>query len=153
MVERPVIPVAAAAAAMLSACGESNAPPPALAAPPPSSSESASGGAMAMDATCSPSGTSLAVSADKLAFDTGCLAAPADRAVTVRFDNREAVAHNLSIYSADPMQGPHAKVLFRGELITGPRTVEYSVGALPAGAYHFHCDLHPTQMFGTYVVK
>jgi plastocyanin len=29
----------------------------------------------------------------------------------------------------------------------------YSVPALTAGNYHFHCDVHPTQMYGTLVVK
>jgi len=46
-----------------------------------------------------------------------------------------------------------AKSLFTGALVTGPKTVTYQVPALSAGTYYFRCDVHPTQMFGTFVVK
>jgi plastocyanin len=152
-----------AAAALVSACGETAATTPAATGqPPPAGSQGsgpvppggrAPGGAMAIDASCIPSGTSLQLSAGNLAFDTACLAAPAERALTIHFDNRVPVAHNVSIFTADPMQDRSAKVLFRGETIVGPRSVDYAVGALPPGVYHFHCDVHPTQMFGAFVVK
>ena len=38
------------------------------------------------------------------------------------------------------------------QIITGPAVATYDVKALPAGTYFFHCDVHPTQMFGTLVV-
>ena len=44
-----------------------------------------------------------------------------------------------------------ADVLFRGDLITGPATVDYDLPPLPAGTYYFHCDVHPT-MAGDVVV-
>jgi hypothetical protein len=40
---------------------------------------------------------------------------------------------------------------FAGDLVTGPATATYDVPAIPAGTYFFHCDVHPTQMFGTFV--
>jgi plastocyanin len=59
--------------------------------------------------------------------------------------------HDIHIFSANPTQDPNAQSLFIGEIITGPQTVTYQVGALPAGTYFFHCDVHPLQMQGTFV--
>ena len=36
---------------------------------------------------------------------------------------------------------------------TGPATTTYSVPALKSGTYYFQCDVHPTTMNGTFVVK
>jgi plastocyanin len=47
----------------------------------------------------------------------------------------------------------HRPGLFRGDLVTGPATKDYTFPAPPPGSYFFHCDVHPTQMHGTLVVK
>jgi plastocyanin len=101
---------------------------------------------------CPPSGTELHLTAAGIAFDTDCLAAPADTAFTIDFDNKDAgTPHNIHIFSDDPTQDPNAQSLFSGDLVTGPATATYEVSPLPAGTYYFHCDVHPTQMFGTFV--
>jgi plastocyanin len=111
--------------------------------PPPSSST---------PAECSPNGTELQLTAAGIAFDPTCLAAPAGTAFTIAFDNKDAgTPHNVHIFSADPAQDPNAQTLFAGDLVTGPDTATYQVSALPPGTYYFHCDVHPTQMFGTFV--
>jgi plastocyanin len=103
--------------------------------------------------TCSPSGATVRVSAQALAFDTKCLAAPAGTAFTIEFDNKDAgIQHSVHIFSDDPVSDPNATSLFAGDLVTGPTTVTYHVGALPAGTYFFHCDVHVTTMTGTFVV-
>jgi cytochrome c oxidase subunit 2 len=105
---------------------------------------------------CSPAGTSLSVTAKNTAFDTKCLAAPADQAFTIKFDNQDAgVPHNVAIYTKDPAQGG---TLLGGatsatDTITGPATTSYQVKPLQPGTYLFRCDVHPTAMFGTFVVK
>ena len=38
-------------------------------------------------------------------------------------------------------------------LVTGVAAKTYQVTPLPGGTYFFHCDVHPTVMFGTFVVK
>jgi plastocyanin len=88
--------------------------------------------------------------AQGIAFDTNCIEAPASTPFTVAFDNKDAgVQHNVSVYpSATELTNP----IEQGEIITGPATADYKVPALKAGEYYFHCDVHPTQMFGKLVV-
>ena len=138
------------AATLLAACGGTNAPPSA-AATSSSSSETMSSGSM--NSSCAPSGTALKLTAKDTMFNTSCLAAPAGQAVTVNFDDQDPLQHNLAIYSADPIMDKNAKTLFKGDVVNGPKMMTYSVPALTAGTYHFHCDIHPTQMYGTFVVK
>ena len=114
--------------------------------PMPSGGSSSAGGAT----TCEPRGTKLALTASGSAFDTGCLAAAAGTAFTIAFTNKDAgVPHNVSIYS----DGSATKTYFQGDLLTGPDSIVYHVPALPAGTYVFRCDVHPTTMVGTFVVK
>lgn len=103
--------------------------------------------------SCAPSGARLQETAKGISFEKKCLAAPADQAFTIVFDNQDpGTPHNIHIYAADPRKDPNARSLFSGELVTGPSKADYEVKALPAGRYFFHCDVHPTQMFGGFVV-
>ena len=89
------------------------------------------------------------IAAMGLAFDTSALSFPADTGVTLTLDNQDAgVPHNVAIYA-----GPTdlATPLFRGDLVTGPMVIDYTIPALTAGTYYFQCDVHPT-MNGTVTV-
>jgi plastocyanin len=88
----------------------------------------------------------VTVTASGIAFDTGCIDAPAGQAFTIDFENKDAgVQHNIAIFpSEQDLQNP----LFRGDLVTGPGSATYDVDALDAGEFYFHCDVHPT-MNGT----
>ena len=100
---------------------------------------------------CSPSGTTLQISAQNIAFDTNCLAAPADTAFTIDFNNKEPVPHNVEIF--DQQGGSRlGGATGPSDILTGPASATYDVPALKAGIYYFQCDIHPTQMFGTFVV-
>jgi plastocyanin len=95
-----------------------------------------------------PGGAVIEVAASGLRFDTSTIELVADQPATIRFDNQDAgVQHNIAIYEDDSL----GKLLFKGDLVTGPDTIEYRVPALPAGTYYFHCDVHPT-MNGQVVV-
>ena len=100
------------------------------------------------EAPCEP--TILEIAAINLAFDTDCLAAPAGEPFTIAFDNQEAVPHNVDVY--DQQGGAHIAGAAPTDIFTGPGTVEYDSGPLEEGIYFFQCDVHPTQMFGTFVV-
>lgn len=101
--------------------------------------------------TCSPGGTSLTLTASGTAFDKNCLAAPAGQAFTLAFDNKDAgTNHNIVILRSHTDTG---QPLFRAPLVQGAKTENLNVGALPAGTYAFHCEVHPARMSGTFVVK
>ena len=121
---------------------------------PPASFTVGAGGipsaSAAASTNCTPGGTDLTLTAQDAAFSTGCLAAPADTAFTIAFDNEDAnVPHNVAIY---PDDDGSAKALFTGDIVTGVADATYDVPALDAGTYRFQCDVHPTTMTGTFVV-
>jgi plastocyanin len=84
------------------------------------------------------------VTALGIAFDTDTISIPADQPATLTFDNRDAQPHNIAIYTDDSL----SEVLFPGEIITGPETIEYAIPPLEAGENYFQCDVHPS-MNGT----
>jgi LPXTG-motif cell wall-anchored protein len=99
-------------------------------------------------AACSPAGTSLALTAQGYKFDEDCLAIPAGETFTIRFDNRDQDRHNVSILPSHT--APDA--LFQGDILPGPKSSLYGGPKLKPGTYHFHCDVHPNLMNGTFVV-
>jgi plastocyanin len=92
--------------------------------------------------------TALHVTAKGIAFDTQTLRAPDGKAFTIVFDNQDSEVHNVAVYANESA----TKVLFRGGLFNGPKTMTYHVKALPAGTYFFRCDAHPQKMTGTFEV-
>ena len=101
-----------------------------------------------MTGGCAATGTTVSISAHDNMFDTNCLAVPADTPFTISFNNRDPVAHNVALLR----HHGDTHTLFHGELVNGPGSITYPVGSLPAGRYHFHCEVHPTAMMGTFVV-
>lgn len=128
--------------------GVTAASAPGQGSPAPSQTPSAT--PSATTAACVPSGTTLHASAMNSAFDVDCLAVPAGSPFKIVFDNMDpGVPHNISIY----MDESAVQALFTGDLVTGPKTVTYKVDALEPGTYFFRCDVHPTTMTGTFVVR
>jgi plastocyanin len=145
-----------ALALVATACSSSSAPGWTYAAPTvaPSPAESAAGsagpsaaasGAPSAAASAAPSGGGgdvVQVSAVNIAFEQPEISAPADTAFTIHFNNKEAVPHNVAVKDAS------GGAPFTGDVITGPKEVDYSVPALAAGSYTFVCSVHPN-MTGT----
>jgi plastocyanin len=132
-------------AVALAACGGGTQAPPRAAQPT---------GASPAPAQCSPTGTTLQITAERDKFDKDCLAAPANTPFTIEFINKDKASgddpfflHNVSIESSTGV-----RTFFAGDLVKGPKTVEYQVDPLPAGTYGFECDVHPRRMKGTFVV-
>jgi plastocyanin len=109
--------------------------------PPPSPSPGGGGGA---GGTANPS----TITAQGLAFSTAEIALPPDAPSTIHFENKDAgVSHDIAIYTDSSL----STNLFRGQIITGPASIDYSILALKPGTYYFHCDVHPT-MHGSVTV-
>lgn len=82
------------------------------------------------------------VAAMNVAFDRTEIGVPAARAFTLVFQNREKLAHNVSIYRDAAFKEP----VFEGVIFGGPGTRWYPVPALAPGAYFFQCDIHPIEV-------
>ena len=85
-------------------------------------------------------GEGLEIVADDLEFDLDRMDLPAETEVKLTFVNDdEGVPHNWSLYTEKG-----GKVLFEGEIITGPDTIEYEFTAPDSGGFWFQCDVHPS---------
>ena len=89
------------------------------------------------------------LTAQGMAFDRKTISVSAGADVTVIFENKDKVPHNLAVYTDKSA----AKGIFVGEVITGPKTITYRFTA-PAtpGTYFFRCDVHPATMIGDFIV-
>jgi plastocyanin len=117
-----------------------------LAAPSPT--PPLAGGGAPGPGGCEPDGTTLEITAEGTAFDTNCLAAPAETPFEIVFNNEGQLPHNVAIYT----DSTAAETLFQGETFTGPDEMTYDVDPQPEGDYFFRCDVHPDTMTGTFVV-
>ena len=100
-------------------------------------------------ASCSPSGTTVTITASGTKFNTDCIAAPADRQFTLNYENKDNATHNIVFLESHTA----TQVMFRADIFQGPATKTFSVGPFKAGTYAFHCEVHPSVMQGTFVVK
>jgi len=97
---------------------------------------------------CSPSGTTLTITASGTKFDKDCLAAPAGQAFKINFDNKDQLTHNIQILESHSA----SEALFDAGLVpAGLKTLD--VPAQKAGTFAFHCKIHPGAMSGTFIVK
>ena len=87
--------------------------------------------------------------AEKLAFNTSTITVPAGAHIIVNFENKDAgVRHNFAVYDSS------MKVIFRGDLITGPNKTTYIFDAPENPAtYRFQCDPHASFMNGQFIVQ
>lgn len=129
-----------AAAALLAACGDDD-------------EEEDNGGEATATEAASPDGgeeVTLELTAENLQYDKDTLEATAAAAVSLTLDNKDSVQHNFSLYESEDSDEP----LFEGPASQGPETITYEFAApAEAGAYHFHCDFHPTAMLGDFIVE
>lgn len=100
-----------------------------------------------MSGTCSPTGE-LELEAENTAFDKTCLATKAATATTLRFKNRDGgTPHNMNVFR----DAAATQSVFKGELVDAKTEKTYTIPALAKGTYHFHCDVHPGIMQGTFI--
>ena len=93
------------------------------------------------------SGEVVQLSALNVQWEQKELTAPADTPFTIHFNNKDqSVPHDLVIKDGSGAEK------FRGDLVTGPKEVDYQVPALAAGSYPFVCSVHPN-MTGTLTIQ
>lgn len=103
-------------------------------------------------ATAAPAGKAITISltAQNMAFDKNTITVSAGASVTIDFNNKDTgISHNFALYT----DSTATKSIFVGQIIMGPATTQYKFTAptMP-GTYFFRCDVHPTQMTGSFVV-
>jgi plastocyanin len=91
--------------------------------------------------------------AQNIAFNMSTITVPSGASVTVNFNNMDGgIPHNFAVYQN--IAGGQTKPVFVGDTIVGPKTIVYQFTApSAAGDYFFDCDVHPTVMFGKFVVQ
>lgn len=93
-------------------------------------------------------GARVKIKAKNFAFDVPTITVPAGSRVIVEFENEDQAAHNVAFYTSPSLSG----TIYKGEIITGPRTITYTFTAPGTpGTYYFRCDVHPT-MDGQFIV-
>jgi len=138
-------------AACSSTTATTTAPAPTTTMPPPTTTTNTT----PVPTTTTPSSTTgqsitINLVAQGMAFDQKTITVPASAQVTMNFNNKDGLPHNFALYN----DSSATKSIFVGEIISGPKTITYTFTA-PAtpGNYFFRCDVHPTNMTGTFVVQ
>lgn len=117
--------------------------------PAPGSSAATGGGGSATAAPSTPAqpAADVTITAENIAFTTTDVTAPAGKAFTLAFENKDqGTPHNVDIKKPDGSEA------YKGAVFPGPATQVYQVPALAAGTYSFVCDVH-ANMTGTLTVK
>ncbi len=146
LVAVPAFSVALAGCSSQAVAGWTFTPTQPVTAPPATPSAAASGGSSSQ----APSAATIDLTAQGIAFKETSLDAPAGKPFTIHFSNQDSgLPHNVAIFQGTDTSGTPQ---FKGDLVTGVATKDYSVPALSAGTYTFICQVHPT-MTGTITVK
>jgi cytochrome c oxidase subunit 2 len=99
--------------------------------------------------SCTPSGSSITLTAQHISWDKTCIAAVAGKPIRITIINKDAgVAHNFAIWVSSNLK--HR--LFQTPNVSGPATKTFTGPALKPGKYYFQCDVHGPAMSGTLVI-
>jgi cytochrome c oxidase subunit 2 len=104
----------------------------------------------ALNATCSPNGSTVSMIAHNISWNTNCIAVQANTPFTLDYKNEDVgIDHNFAIYDSPARK----KNYFRTPRLAGPATRSFSAPALKPGKYYFQCDVHGPAMAGVLIVK
>ena len=98
---------------------------------------------------CPAPSTTVSIVASGTRFNTDCLAGAADQPLTLTYENKDQITHGLVLLESHSSPDP----FFRVDVFTGPKTQTFTIPAQKPGTYAFHCQVHPSVMSGTFVVK
>jgi plastocyanin len=92
------------------------------------------------------------VVAEQTQFNTDTIELKTGGDASIPFENKDPFDHNIAIYEKAADAEAQENAVFDGELISAT-SITYEFPAPSKGEYIFQCDLHPTTMTGTVVVK
>jgi cytochrome c oxidase subunit II len=105
--------------------------------------------AQAKAGSCTPSGSSITLTAQHISWDKSCIAAVPGKPIQVTIINKDAgIAHNFAIWVNSSLK----RRLYQTPNVTGTATKTFTAPALKPGKYYFQCDVHGPAMSGTLVV-
>jgi plastocyanin len=135
-------------AVLLILAGCSAAPAPVTTAPSPATIPTPA--PIPAPATAPAQGTSITINliTQNMAFDMKVITVQAGADVTVNFENKDKIGHNLAVYTDKSA----AKSIFVGEVITSKAVVYKFKAPETPGTYFFRCDPHAATMNGDFVV-
>ena len=124
----------------------------------PSTNPSAAASGAPSGAPSSPSGSggvaiSIQTTQDQpIAFNPNDFTVPAGATVTITYTNNSNMPHNINIFNGKDSTAPS---LGKTDIATGPNNVQTLTFTAPTtpGDYYFWCDVHQTQMQGTWHVQ
>jgi cytochrome c oxidase subunit II len=89
--------------------------------------------------------------AKNVLFDKKVIAVPPGVEVMINFENDDqGIPHNFAAYTMPAATEP----IFVGKIINGRSRIAYTfMSPKTPGSYFFRCDVHPTTMTGTFLVK
>ncbi|HZC98715.1 MAG TPA: cytochrome c oxidase subunit II [Actinomycetes bacterium] len=104
----------------------------------------------ALNVSCPPGPPTVQLVAQNTAWDTNCIAVPANTPLSVVMDNKDVgIDHTFAVFDS-----PKRKVKdYESEPITGPATATLQIKPLPPGRYYFECTIHGPSMAGTLIVR
>ena len=93
----------------------------------------------------------IGLMAKNISFNVSSITVPAGSNVVINFDNQDdGISHNFAVYT----NSSATSTIFRGPIIVGPNMTTYTFTAPSTpGTYFFRCDVHPTQMYGQFIVS
>jgi plastocyanin len=101
-------------------------------------------------ATTTSNAVTINIAAQNMAFDQSSITVKAGAQVTMIFNNKDSMPHNVAIYNDQSA----AQVIYKGEVFNGPATKTYTFTAPSTpGTYFFRCDVHPVKMTGQFIVQ
>jgi plastocyanin len=118
----------------------------------PATTPPAAAQAVTTPPAATPAGNAVTINvvAQNMAFDQSTITVKAGAQVTLNFNNKDTMPHNVAFYTDQSA----AQVIYKGEGFSGPASKTYTFTApTTPGTYFFRCDVHPTKMTGQFIVQ